>query len=147
MIAPSSNQEEKREKRKYTKRASRFFKDGETAATSASQLEVPSTAKIDKKQPKTATIKPKDKKVDWFASVPSIEELRRRVEDKAKIDASSDDRNSYVINSNKHDLICFPFVDVGIPDVNEFSYPDDQSPKVELSYPRLVHGAIKGIAL
>jgi hypothetical protein len=143
---PQPIQEERREKRKYTKRAPRFFKDGGEPMTSIDEPEI-SNPKVEKKQPKIATVNSKDKKVDWFASIPSLDELRKRVGEKAIASASQNDRSSYVVSINNHDLICFPFVDVGIPDVNEFNYPSEKCPKTELPYPRMVQAAIKGISI
>jgi hypothetical protein len=147
-ISHQTIQEEKIVKRKYTKRASRFFKDGGEPSTSIDEEPEISKPKNGKKQqPKIATIESTDKKVDWFASIPSLDDLRKRAEEKINAAASHNNRSSYVVNVNNHDLICFPFVDVGIPDVNEFSYPDGKCPKTELPYPRLVQSAIKGISI
>jgi hypothetical protein len=141
---PPPIQDERREKRKYTKRAARFFKDGGEAFIEEPEVSNP---KPEKKPPKIATINSKDKKVDWFASIPSLDELRKRINEKTQASASENSRSSYVVNVNNHDLICFPFVDVGIPDANEFNYPSDQTPKTELPYPRMVQAAIKGISI
>jgi hypothetical protein len=147
-ISHQTIHEEKTVKRKYTKRASRFFKDGGEPSTSIDEEPEISKPKNGKKQqPKIATIESTDKKVDWFASIPSLDDLRKRAEEKINAAASHNNRSSYVVNVNNHDVICFPFVDVGIPDVNEFSYPDGKCPKTELPYPRLVQSAIKGISI
>lgn len=130
-------QEEKREKRKYTKRAAKFFKSEFDSLSD----DVPEGRIKSKKL--TTNPGPIGTKINWYADIPSIEELEKRasvLEIKSKSVTKP-----YIENVDGRELICLPFVDIGIPDVNEYNYPAEDNPKIECHYPRAARYALKGI--
>lgn len=83
------------------------------------------------------------KKIDWYASIPSIEELEKRA---AALEVKSKSvTKPYIEHVDGREIVCLPFVDVGIPDVDEFDYPAEDNPKIECRYPRAARYALKGI--
>lgn len=83
------------------------------------------------------------KKVDWYAALPSVEELQQRAQ--AQAAKSKNVTKPYIETVDGRELVCLPFVDVGIPDVVEFNYPAEENPKIECPYPRAARYALKGI--
>lgn len=142
-------QEEKREKRKYTKRAAKFFKNASDSASDhstngvmTSELSL-SKLKISKKPVLTQSTPAR--KIDWYASIPSLEELQKRAQEKIVAKSQNVNTKPFVENISGRELVCLPFVDVGIPDVVEYNYPAEENPKIECPYPRAARYALKGI--
>ncbi|KAE9549695.1 hypothetical protein FO519_007102 [Halicephalobus sp. NKZ332] len=112
-------EEKQREKRKYTKRAAKFFKnsmeDSQMMADSvptATESIVITKVKVPKKP---GMISGSAKKVDWYAALPSVEELQKRAQ--AQASKSKNVTKPYIETVDGRELVCLPFVDVGIPDV------------------------------
>uniref|UniRef100_A0A7E4VCS9 TFIIS N-terminal domain-containing protein n=1 Tax=Panagrellus redivivus TaxID=6233 RepID=A0A7E4VCS9_PANRE len=146
-----------RQKRKYTKRAAKFFKDEiESAPPSVADLtklstKAPTIEKVKKEKipaaiPSTSALptgKPKDKKVDWYAALPSLDALEKMIVEHGQ--PSKNVRTSYIESVAGHEILYMPFVDIGIPDVIEYGYPAGQCPKMEVPYPRAVRNGLKGL--
>ena len=140
-------EEKQREKRKYTKRAPKFFKnamdDSQEAVINDVHAVEPLVTKVKISKKPVTTNSSVGKKVDWYAALPSVEELQQRAQ--AQATKSKNITKPYIETIDGRELVCLPFVDVGIPDVVEFNYPPEENPKIECPYPRAARYALKGI--
>uniref|UniRef100_A0A914D2Q7 TFIIS N-terminal domain-containing protein n=1 Tax=Acrobeloides nanus TaxID=290746 RepID=A0A914D2Q7_9BILA len=152
-----------KQKRKYTKRHPRFFKNGQLSPVDENETSIEGTMSEEKTEPEDLETEPETSEIheepetpgisevataeadlpttsasvseksapkkevrrkgyDWLSIVPKSEDLANRPIEYAE--PSEDPRKSYVMRIRERDVLCLPYVDIGIPDFLEYNYPD-----------------------
>ncbi|KAI1710932.1 TFIIS helical bundle-like domain-containing protein [Ditylenchus destructor] len=152
-----------RQKRKYTKRAAKFFKNAQAVPEAGdvkngyahpepedehSRMTAPldgiaEESEDDVDGPSSSVSLPESRAsgFDWYSTIPSIESLKNQPVEHAK--PRSDPISSCVIPIRQRQVLLLPYVDIGMPDFVEHNFPDQDKFLAKPSWLGAVSGSAK----